>query len=358
MSSKRLCLAAAAALTLLISGCSMGFTNLKPGENSIYYTSLFHDIINTYDEPYWLWIRGTIALDYNGDGKVEEEAVIATIQKGSERRPGPIESAYLLICRVAPNGQRTALARTLLFDQSPFANAPRPVNDLGNIADVPLTRARAQVVEDKTTFKEAVVVYFSGDASPGSVWYAGFNFDQGRLSKNFEVAMWQSTPGFVVVNLTKSIDDSPFGYQLAFSVAAIPPSVMAKIDDVRETPLWGHIYARDADGQYKQADERFSSHYDQVENVWNQVYLKAVLQNLPAPDLAWFEYHLGVLNFYRGDKDMASRLLAKAAKGAEDERLRAGIDDALLMLDSADATAWTLEHEDATAVSTAAANGR
>lgn len=355
MSSKRL-LAAAAVLSLFVTGCSIGFTNLRPGENSIFYTSLFHDIINTYDELHWLWVRGTIALDYNGDGKVEEEAVIATIQQGTERRPGPIESAYLLICRIGPNNERTTLARTLLFDSNPMLDAPRPVNDLGLVRDTPLTRARAQVVEDKVSFKESVVVYFAGDESPGSVWYAGFRYENGKLTKMFDTAMWQSTPGMLVANLDKTPAASPYGYQLIFGVSAIPPRIVNELDALHDTPVWGHVYARDAEGMYKQADARFGQHYRQIENGWNQLYLKALFHGLPPADLAWFEYHLALINHYTGNADMAARLLEKAGKGAEDEELKHGIEQAMLLLNGRDTTAWSITPEGNTAVATATAS--
>ncbi len=358
MPPKRLYMAAAiAVLSFFMAGCSIGYTNLKPGENAALYARLFHDVISTYDEPHWLWVRGSIPLDYNGDGKVEEEAVIATIQQGTKRRPGPIEAAYLVICKVAPDGERTTIARTLLFEENPVPNAPHPGNDLGIVNVEPLTRVRAQVVEDKASFKETVVVYFSGDAMPSSNWYAGFTRQNGQLTKIFETAIWQGAPGILAANLDTSPEATPYGYQLVLGVAALPQRIIQKLEATRDTPLWGHVYARDADGLYRQADARFGNHYRELENSWNQLYLKALFHNLPAADLAWFEYHIGLLNHYTGNDDMAARLLEKAANGAEDKRLRDGINNALQLLQGRDPTAWSIAPKENTAATTGNTQG-
>lgn len=327
---------AAGCATLWLSGCSMGFTNLHPGENSAYYNQLFEDVITTYDEPYWLWIRGTISGDLNGNGVVEEEVVIATIQQGTPRNPGPIEKAFLVVCETQPGGERKAIARTLLFDSSPVADAPKPVNDLGVIVNKPFTRTRAQMVQDKVTLKETVVVYFWSDPTPSSVWYVGFELkEDGSLAKNLETVMYQGTPGFLTANLDRSIDASRFGYQLLFGVSAIPPEVFAKLGAPHEAPMWGHVYARNADDRYQQADERFGSHYRQLENSWNQLYLKAAMNELPADELAWFEYHMGIMNHYTGNNDMAVRFLKKARANAKDDTLIQALDKASAYVDSA-----------------------
>lgn len=318
----------AIAATLAVSGCSMGFTNLHPGENGAMYQPLFHDIISRYDDPYWLWVRGTISGDLNGNGVVDEEVLLATIQKGTTKDPGPIEIAFLVACDVSPDGKRTARARTLLFDRSPIPNAPRPENDLGIVVDKPFTRCRAQMVQDKVTLTETVVVYFWGDSTPSSVWYAGFALKDEGWVKNLEAVMWQSTPGFLTVNLDRSIDASPFGYQLVFGVAAIPEAVFSKVGPPREAPLWGHVYARDENGIYHQADERFGDQYRQLEGAWNQVYLKAVIKGLPPEELAWFEYHMAIMNHFTGNSEMATGFLNKAKRHARDPVLVRAVDGA------------------------------
>ena len=322
---------ATACLVLLafVHGCSMGFTNLHPGENSSIYASLFEDIISSYDEPHWLWVRGTISGDLNGNGVVDEEVVLATIQKGDAREPGPIEVAFLVACQVDPDGKRTAIARTLLFDKSPVMNAPRPINDLGIVEDRPFTRCRAQMVQDKVTLTETVVVYFWGDPRPSSVWYAGFALNEGKWEKNLESVMRQATPGFLTANLDRSIDASPFGYQLVFGVAAIPEHIGAKLGPPHEMPLWGHVFARNKNGYYGQADERFADNYRQLEGPWNQTYLKAVINGLPPDELAWFEYHLGILNHYTGNPEMARGFLKKARRHAKDPVLQQAVADAI-----------------------------
>lgn len=316
------------AAVLALAGCSLGYTQLKPGENSALYQHLFADVISNYDEPYWLWIRGTISGDLNGNGVVEEEVILATIQKGDSRRPGPIEVALVVVCEVGADGKRTAVARQLLFDRSPIPDAPRPVNDLGIVTNDPLTRCRIQMVADKVTLNESFVVYFWGDANPTSAWYAGFSLVDGRLAKNLETVIRQTTPGFLTANLDRSVEASPFGYQLVFGVAAIPDDVFRKIGQPHESPLWGHVYARNAQGIYEQADGRFGDNYRQLEGAWNQNYLKAVIKGLPMEDLAWFEYHLGILNHYTGNPDMALGFLSKARQYAADPVLKAAVERA------------------------------
>ncbi|MCD7895428.1 MAG: hypothetical protein LUG50_02000 [Planctomycetaceae bacterium] len=312
------------------SGCSMGFVSLHPGENSALYQPLFTDIISNYDEPYWLWVRGTITGDLNGNGIVDEEIVLATIQKGDERNPGPIEIAILAACTVNADGTRTAIARQLLFDRSPIGRAPKPVNDLGIVRDAPFTRCRAQMVSDKTTLTETVVVYFWSDPTPSSVWYAGFALEDGKLVKNLETVMWQGTPGFLTANLDRSIDASPYGYQLVFGVSAIPDEIFRKIGLPSESPLWGHVYARNEHGYYVQADKRFANNYRQLQGPWNQAYLNASLKGLPPEELAWFEYHLGILNHYTGDAGLSQAFLQRARRNAADPVLQKAVDEAFV----------------------------
>ncbi len=327
--AKKIRLAAAAlllpALALLAPGCSLGFTNLHPGENSALYHHLFDDIISNYDEPYWLWVRGTIAGDLDGDGVVSEEVVLATIQKGTAKDPGPVEMAFIVACDVGKDGKRVAIARQLLFDASPIPAAPKPANDLNIVVDALPTHCRAQMVQDKVTLKETVVVYFWNDPLPATVWYAGYGLNDGVWEKNLETALWQDTPGFLTTNLDRSIEASPYGYQIAFGVSAIPADIMRKIATPQETPLWGHVFARNAHGWYEQADERFGQHYSQIVGPWNQMYLKAALKNLPPGDMAWFEYHLAIINHYIGEDEMAAAFLKKAAAGAQDPVLVRGI---------------------------------
>lgn len=322
--------AVVAVLALFAAGCSMGYTNLHPGENSALYQTLFQDVISRFDEPHWLWVRGSISGDLNGNGVVDEEVIIATIQKGDDKNPGPIECAFLVACTVDKDGKRTALARTLLFDASPIPAAPKPENDLGVVTDAPFTRCRAQMVQDKVTLTETVIVYFWNDQTPTSVWYVGYALDEETgWEKNMETVMYQSVPGFLSANLDRSIEASPYGYQLVFGVSAIPDEIFLKIGPLHENPLWGHVYARNAQGYYEQADERFGDNYRQLEAPWNQLYLKAVIKGLPPEELAWFEYHLGVLNHYTGNREMADGFLQKARKHAKDPRLIQATDKAL-----------------------------
>lgn len=318
-----------AAVLSLAAGCSLGYTALHPGENSGLYHHLFEDVINTFDQPYWLWVRGSIRGDMNGNGVVEEEIVIATIQKGTEKHPGPIELALLVVCEVQLDGTRKAIARTRLFEGDPILAAPRPINDLGQAAPRPLTRVRAQMLQDKATLMEFVVVYFWADPAPSPVWFAGYRLDGERLVKNLEVAMHQPHPGFVTVNLDPSMEATPYGYQLAFSVTAVPERILKKLDSPRDPPMWGHAYARNDDGYYEQADWRFGEQYRKIENAWNQLYLKALLLKLPRDELAWLEYHMGLLNEYAGDSHLARLLLERAAEGAKDEDLVEAVGKAL-----------------------------
>lgn len=311
----------ALAALLAVQGCSMGFTNLHPGENSALYQHLFADIITMYDEPYWLWIRGTITGDLDGDGTVGEEIILATIQKGTPKQPGPIEMAFLVVCVPDEDGTRRAVARQLLFDRSPISRAPRPEYDIDNVVDNEFTRCRAQVIQDKLSLAESVVVYFWTDPLPCSVWYAGYSMMDNKLVKNLETVMWQITPGVLTMNLDRSIEASQYGYQLVFGIAALPVHIAAKIGSSSEAPVWGHVYARNENGLYEQADARFRENYRKLEPIWNQTYLKAIVKGLPPDELAWFEYYLAILNHYLGEGEMARAYIAKCRDNARDHSL-------------------------------------
>ncbi len=324
----RIPLIALLAALALLQGCSMGFTHLRPGENGGLYAPLFEDVISRYDDPHWLWVRGTIAADLDGNGVVDEEVVLATVQQGDALRPGTIEAAFLVAARVDSEGKRVALARKLLFSSPPAPNAPEPEGGIGGVDDRPFTRCRAQTVADKNSFKESVVVYFWSDPMPSTAWYAGFALGSEGWEQNLELALRQSIPGVLVENLDRSAEGNAAGYQLVVSAAAVPEEIAEKLGAPSETPLWGHVYARNADGMYVQADERFPESYGEIEAAWNKAYLKAVMTGLPDGDLAWFEYHLALLNRYMGNDGMADAFLAKAAKGATDPALRAAVEKA------------------------------
>ncbi len=205
---------------------------------------------------------------------------------------------------------------------------------LDRIGDVPLTRCRAQMVQDKATLKETVVAYFWGDSMPGPVWYAGYGLEDGKWVKNLEAAFWQKSPGFLTTNLDRSIDAAHLGYQLVFGVAAVPDDVIAKIAQPGDAPLWGHVYARNGEGFYEQADARFGEQYRRIQGAWNQMYLKASLEGLPPEDMAWFEYHLGMLNRHLGEDALAGAFLRKAAKNAKDPTLVKGVEAAVAAIDN------------------------
>lgn len=313
------------ALLPLVHGCSMGFTALRPGENGALYAPLFEDVIGARDEPRWLWVRGAVAADLDGNGVVDEEAVLATIQRGDARRPGAVESAFLVAARVEEDGTRTALARKLLFDSSPVDAAPKPENGVGGAGDAPFTRCRAQAVRDKETFRESVVVYFWSDPAPSTAWYAGYALTGDGWEKNLEFALRQSMPGVLTANLDRSEKGNARGYQLVVNEAAVPPEITAKLGAPSEAPMWGHVYARGEAGEYEQADGLFAENYRELEPAWNKAYLKAVMLGLPAGELAWFEYHLALLNHFTGNGEMAEAFLRKAEAGAADPVLRAAI---------------------------------
>lgn len=318
-------LTGALAAALALPGCSLGFRNLHPGEEGRIYDPLFSDIINRFDSPEWLWVRGVISGDFDADGDVAEEAVVATIQKGNERAPGGIDSAYLAICRLEPNGGRTAIARAPLFDGNPVPRAARPDKDAGGFKVEPLRSARAQVVQNKSGVGDSVMVFAWGESSPTSVWYALYRLRDGMLEKIFETALWQDQPGFATENLDKRAGSASPGYQMVFPVSGLPLEVVEKLGGWREAPVWGHVYGMDENGVYRQADELFGENYARIENQWNQSYLKAILYNFENAELAWFEYHLGMLNHYAGKRDIAARLFDKAGANAADAALLAAI---------------------------------
>lgn len=316
-----------------LAGCSLGFRNMHPGEESAIYSPLFEDIITNFDSPEWLWTRGTVSGDFNADAKVEEEAVIATIQGGDPRSPGPIIAAYLVICRIGEDGSRTAVARTRLFDRNPIAQSTPAVNNAYLPQPSELRHARAQVIPDKGALGDSIVVFFWGDERPCNVWFGGYKLKNGILTKTLDAAIRQDVPGLTHSNLDKLSTEESTGYQLIFPSAALPGSFAAKLGQGFEIPLWGHVFTPDADGLYHQDDQRFGGNYSRIEGNWNQAYLKALLSdNFEKPELAWFEYHLGMLNLFIGKHDMAKAFLDKAAKNSRDDALTRAIGKAAALL--------------------------
>ncbi len=323
------CLACLAAL----AGCSLGYRNMHPYEESAIYSPLFEDIITRFDAPEWLWTRGTVSGDFDSSGEVNEEAVIATIQTGERHNSNPILAAYLVVARVEENGTRTAIARTKLFDSDPFATATGIDNNVYNAKSAPLRFARAQAIPDKSRLGDFICVYFWSDGKPNNVWHAGYRLRNGMLEKVYDLAIAQFSPGMTYANLDKRPKPVD-GFQLIFPSAALPPEVSSKLDSEVEVPLWGHVFLQDDKGYYHQDDHIFGSNYTKIENTWNQAYLKALTTDAFLPsDLAWFEYHLGMINIFIGKPEMAKGFLEKADKNSRDESLSKAIANAWELLE-------------------------
>ena len=320
----------------LAGGCSLGYRNMHPDEDSAIYSPLFNDIITRFDEPQWLWTRGTIGGDFDSDKKAEEEAVIATIQSGDKRNPNPIEKAYLVISKIDQDKNRTAIARTLIFDSGAIPRSQPAVNNAHLSEASPMTHVRAQLVPDKQGLGDSIIVYLWGDEQPANVWFRGFKLENSNLVQVLDMTMCQTTPGFALANLQIGTGPKAKNFQLIFPSAALPDNVISKMEDDFKPPLWGNVFALDADGIYRQADEQFGEHYVRIENEWNQAYLNALLvHNLDAADLAWFEFHLGLLNHFTGKDTIAKSFLDKAKKNADNIRLSTAITEALRLLDGA-----------------------
>ncbi len=315
------------------SGCTLGFRNMHPDEESGIYTSLFEDIITNFDTPEWLWTRGTIVGDFDADGKAEEEAVIATIQAGDHRNPGPILEAYLVVCKIQPDGRRVAIARTKLFELNPIPDAERIRNNANTPEVEPMRYVRAQIFGDKLRLGDSIVVYFWGDARPSNVWLGGYKLINGELVKTLDAATKQRTPGLTNANLDKRVGSEATGFQLIIPSASIPDEIADKMGDDFNFPMWGHVFVKDKNDRYHQADVEFGEHYNRIENAWNQAYIQATMvKHLDAADPAWFEYHLGMLNHFLNKEDLAKSFLAKAEAGATDAQLIAAVKEAIALL--------------------------
>jgi hypothetical protein len=294
---------------------------------------MFEDVVNRFDDPKWLWVRGVVNGDFDANAAADQEAVIATIQGGSRRAPGPIESAYLLICRVGPGGKRSPTSRIKLFDSHPAPTAPRPAHDATPLVVEPLIHARAQVLPDKLKLGDSVMVYFWGGSYPTTVWYACFASEDDALTKTFEGCFWQTNRGVAALNLDKRGGRDSFGYQFVRPVAPFPEELAHKIGGWRRAPTWGHVYTPLREGGYAQADALYGDHYDRIENEWNEKYLEVLYGDLTQSELAWYEYHLGLLAHYTGKQALVKRYLDKAARNAADDILSEAIANAYGILD-------------------------
>ena len=176
---------------LALGGCSVGFIKTSPDEGENIYGAFFEEVSGSLDRGKWLWVRGAIAGDFDGDGKVGEEAAIATVQGGGIRSPEPVEAAYLAWLALDEDGGRRPLCLTEIFLRNPLSESPRPENGLDRVEETRFTQVRAQIIRDKLGFKEEVVVYFWGDRLPGSVWYAGYGLDdENRPRRILETALY------------------------------------------------------------------------------------------------------------------------------------------------------------------------
>lgn len=300
------------------------------------YDGFFDDLATPLDHPQWVWVRGVVTGDFDGDSQAKEEAIVATIQSGDKRTPGPVEKAYLLFCAVDNDDKRTVMSRHLIFDKSPIAEADRPDWVLTpDFSEVPIFNISAQAVADRVKVADTVVIIAWGERLPGPIWYGGYSLHDGEFHQELDIAAWQAAPGLMVRNIDRRGVAENRGRQLVVRQDVLPPVLATALGDKSATPLWGNIYTRDENGIFYQADDTFGSEYSLVQAEWLRTYEKAKLLNVPPEDLAIIEFYVGLLHSHIRDISLAEGFLRLAADhaGTSNDKLSAAIDSALKQLD-------------------------
>lgn len=314
-----------AALTALLlfslAGCTSGFKNLLPHEKSTIYNPLFYDLTHRFDSPEWLWVRGSFTGNFDGDSTSEKEAVIATLQAGDELNPGPIKTAYLVVSKITGPEERFPLARIKLFSDNPLAHPNKVEGSVFQPEMSELYQVSAQTIRRKLSRQEDIAVFFFDNAHPANVWLTVYQLTPAGLVKKLDISLRQDSPGLLPLSLSKWPEGIDNEFQLVIPSASLPDSLVKRLGKDFVRPLWGHVFDYDrSSGLYYQADGRYGEYYVNIANAWNQAYLTALLQgDIDNSDLAWFEYHLALLNHRLGRDATARKFLDKASQGAKDE---------------------------------------
>ncbi|MBN2712023.1 MAG: hypothetical protein JXR97_06250 [Planctomycetes bacterium] len=298
-------------LPLMICGCmSIGFQNFGRDQMNI-YDDMLKEYIKPLNDKSWFWVRGKTTGDLNADG-VEEEVILASIHDGPRADSTPIDKLVVLICKRDSNNKPILLRRSVVYEASKgFEGASLPH---GVHLDTPKSEifgASARIIDIDGKAKGLVTVSIYGKQKDGRyvAWHRGYIFpNEGLPEVKFNTLAVQQDPTIINLDLDKDGVD-----ELLVNQAPLEIPQDADTSEL-DPPSWMSIYARNAEGDFIQSDEKFCEPYEELIEGWYENYVKAWHNGASAESLAIYEYYLGSSHLMLGEKGMAKRFLARAVE--------------------------------------------
>jgi hypothetical protein len=315
---------------LLAQGCvSWGYQKYKPNENNEYDAMLDGLVSPFAAEKKWIWSRGKVFGDLDGDGK-DEETVVATIQGGTPDVPEPITRAFLLICNRDANGKLSLRYRVNLFDAGKsLEKAPTPVGLAFPPEVLPMKDCSLQIVDSDASDRSLLLASFSSAEKDGcaSAWHTAYRLDKQQgdaaLKCVFSLLCWQKDAAVATMDIDKDGID-----EFIIEQSVVPAASILGTHET-EFPKWISVYKVGSDGVYVQADEEFRRMYRPVMLDWYKQYVSLLHAEAKNPAQSLYEYYLGRMHFYLGEFHIAERFATKSLENSSDVRITAVATDLL-----------------------------
>ncbi len=319
------------AAVVLPCGCSyLGYQEFRPREIGQYDRMLVDPAAATISDG-WLWTRGKVEGDLDGDRK-DEEVILATIQGGTVDKPKPFTKAILLIRGLdANNTYKVLLRRNIFLAVNSMDQAALPRHLHLPLPGTSMRRCSAKIVDIDNSGRGIILVSLWGNMPDRRIcaWHAGYRFRTGdgganSLQRVFLSLAIQQDPEIEITDL-----DQDGVNELVLRQSPLPQNSDMNANGI-ETPDWLSVFARNGKGEFKQQNAAHAAAYD--DNLllgWYQNYFISCLGGASNAETAVFEYYIGEIYRYRKNFALAKTFLARAAKNTTSPRLRNLVKDSL-----------------------------
>ncbi len=298
------------AILFISAGCfGPDFEALSPGQGSEYDD----EIRGEAPTGSWHWVRGRVQGDVDGlrdpAGHVHaEEVLLVTRHSGERKAPGPIESAWLVVCRIHPDSEdREPLARYPLYGPQADGVPATPESTLFVWNEAPLEDGTIELTDlDGDGVLEILARLWRPAPEGVAVLHRAFSYRaDGTLFPFFACAAVQPANGLQRGDIDKDGVD-----ELIVETAILPPRPE---DAPRARPAWPCIYTSSEDGQYRQDNAKFGNHYDTVlTRLYEDLEMDRLLGSAETAPV--HTYYIGLVYAYRQETAMARLFLQRAAE--------------------------------------------
>lgn len=311
-------------ITISISGCmSPEFQALDPSKSSEYDAR----ILGKEQSNMWYWVRGKINGDVDGDkdssgNKILEEILLVSQQSGTRGTTGPMDEAYVIVCKRDPNtGFRDVLCRKTIYSSyKNITDAQFPKTTLGKWQDNKFEKGNLQLIDiDGDTQKEILVSLWFKTGDGVSAQHYCLKYFNKNLHEMLAVKALQNSPTITSIDINKDgKEELVVPYVLDNTLSAGKDPVTEKL-----MPEWACIYSHTGKGTLQQSNAAFPDYYTDIQlKIYEDMSLRA--ENLPQDILGIHQLYLGLIYTYKGNEALGNMFLRRAAINLNDVGRMAG----------------------------------